>query len=123
MTAELDWSHDVYVKITISGLLTKTELIGIMSEILQHPDYTRKHTFWDLRQGKMGLSIADLKEIVGVLRLYRPETENFADRAALLVSGKMNDAMAKVFVAMTRLLPIRYRVFSDRNAAESFLTS
>ena len=123
MAAEVDWSHDTYVKIRISGLLTKPGLIGIMSEILQHPDYTRKHTFWDLRQGKMGLSITDLKEIVGVLRLYRPETEHFADRAALLVSGKMNDAMAQIFVAMTRLLPIRYRVFNDRKAAETFLLS
>lgn len=121
MEVDLDWSHDRYVKITVSGLLVKPGLIALMSEILQHPDYTKKHTFWDLRDTKMGLSISDLKEIVGVLKLYRPGEGSFADRSALLVPGKMNNAMAQMFVTMTRLLPIKYRVFTERDAAENFL--
>ena len=122
METELDWSHDIYVKITISGLLVKPELISLMAEILQHPDYPSRHTFWDLRQCGMGLSIADLKEIIGVLKLYRPR-ENFADKAALLVPGKMNSAMAGVFVTMTKLLPIKYRVFSNWEEAEDYVSS
>ena len=120
---DLDWSHKNYLKITISGLLVKSELMAVMAEILQHPDYVKKHTFWDLRQTGMGLSMGDLKEIVGVLKLYKPRNPNFADRAALLVPGRMNSAIAEVFVAMTKLLPIKYRVFRDQDEAKAYLLS
>jgi hypothetical protein len=82
-----------------------------------------KHTFWDLDEANMGLSIGDLKEIIGVLRLYKPARKDFADKAALLVPGKFNSAMAEMFVAMAKLLPIKYRVFNDPKQAESYLCS
>ncbi len=121
MQTDIDWSHDRYVKITVTGTMVKPDLIALMAQILQHPDYIKKHVFWDLRDVTMGLSIADLKEIVGVLKLYRPGIDDFADRSALLVPGKMNNAMAQVFVTMTRLLPVKYRVFTDWQSAEKFL--
>jgi len=123
MDFELDASHEKYIKITISGLIVKLELISVMAEILQHSEYMDKHTFWDLREASMGLSIGDLKEIVGVLRLYKPERKDFADKAALLVPGKMHSAMAEMFVTMSKLLPIKYRVFNDWNKAEAYLCS
>ena len=123
MDAEFDSSHTQYIKITISGLIVKPELISVMAEILQHPEYLDKHTFWDLTEASMGLSIGDLKEIVGVFRLYKPERKDFADKSALLVPGKMNTAMAEVFIAMSKLLPIKYRVFNDWERAEAYLCS
>lgn len=67
MEAELDSSHAQYIKLTINGLIVKPELISVMAQILQHPEYLDKHTLWDLREANMGLSIADFKEIVGVM--------------------------------------------------------
>ena len=121
MQTDLDWSHDRYVRITVSGTMTKSDLVRVMARLLQHPDYTKKNAFWDLRDGTMGLSIADLREIVGVLKLYRPDTEAFADRSALLVPGKLHHAMAQMFVTMARFLPVKYKVFNDWEAAEKFL--
>jgi hypothetical protein len=121
MDAVIDSSHDRYMKITISGVLVKPELIAVMAQILQHPEYPDKHTLWDLTRASMGLSIADLKEIVGVMRLYRPARKDFADRAALIIPGKFNTAMAEVFVAMSKVLPIKYRVFNDRDKAEAYV--
>lgn len=123
MDAELDSSHKRYIRITISGLIVKPELISVMAQILQHDEYLDKHTFWDLRDASMGLSIGDLKEIVGILKLYKPERENFADKAALLVPGKFNSAVAEMFVTMSKLLPIKYRVFSDHDKAQAYLLS
>jgi len=123
MDTELDSSHTQYIKITITGLIVKPELISVMAQILQRPDYLDKHTFWDLKEANMGLSIGDLKEIVGILRLYKPERNNFADKAALLVPGQFNSAMAEMFVTMSKLLPIKYRVFNDWNKAENYLCS
>ena len=123
MEFELDASHQKYIKITLSGLVMKPELISVMAKILQHPEYLDKHTFWDLTEASMGLSITDLKEIVGVLRLYKPERKDFANRAAMLVSGKLNSAMLEMFVTMSKLLPIKYRVFNDWDKAEAYICS
>ncbi len=123
MDFQLDASHEKYIKITISGLVVKPELISVMAKILQHPEYLDKHTFWDLTEASMGLSVADFKEIIGVMRLYKPERKDFADKAALLVPGKFNSAMAEMFVTMSKLLPIKYRVFNDWDEAEAYLCS
>ncbi|WP_022666785.1 hypothetical protein [Desulfospira joergensenii] len=123
MDFTLDPSHEKYIKITISGLIVKSQLITVMSEILHHPQFLEKHTYWDLTQGSMGLSIGDLKEIIGVLRLYKPEKKNFADRSSLLVPGKMNKAIAEMFVTMAKVLPFKYRVFNDPEKAEAYLIS
>jgi len=123
MEAELDSSHAQYIKITITGLIVKPELISVMAKILQHPEYLDKNTLWNLRKANMGLSIWDFKEIVGVLRLYKPERKSFADKAALLVPGQFNSAMAEMFVTMSKLLPIKYRVFNDWDKAEDYLCS
>lgn len=122
MNFELDTAHAGYFSVTISGLIVKTELIPLMAEILQHPEYESKHTFFDLREADMGLSIGDLKEIIGILRLYRPRKKNFADKSALLVSGKLHSAIADMFVTMTGLLPVKYRVFRKREQALAYLT-
>ncbi|MBA3011970.1 MAG: hypothetical protein KKF12_05400 [Proteobacteria bacterium] len=123
MEFELDSSHEKYIKITITGLIVKPELISVMAQLLQHPEYLDKHTLWDLREANMGLSIGDLKEIIGVLRLYKPQKKDFANKTALFVPGKFNSAMAEMFVAMSKLLPIKYRVFNDLKQAESYLCS
>ena len=120
MKFTLDPSHEKYIKLTITGVITKSGLIPIMSEVLQHPQYPDKHMYWDLTQAGMGLSIGDLKEIIGVMRLYKPE-KNFADRSAILVSGKMNKAMGELFVTMTKLLPVKYRIFTDPAEAEGYI--
>ncbi len=123
MDAVLDSSHARYIKITISGVLVKPELIAVMAQILQHPEYLDKHTLWDLTEASMGLAIADLMEIVGVLRLYKPARKDFADKAALLISGKFNSAMAEIFVTMSKVLPVKYRIFNDWDKAEAYVCS
>jgi len=69
----------------------------------------------------MGLSISDLTEIIGVLKLYRPKQKEFANKSALLVSGRMNSAMVTMFTTMTKMLAFKYKVLKDEKSAESFL--
>ncbi len=121
MKFTLDATHDKYIKIVVSGLVVKPELISVISQLMQHPDYLDKHSFWDFTESNMGLSIGDLQEIVGVLRLYKPKQKNFADKSALLVSGQMNSAMVNVFATMAKVLPFKYKVFKDKDSALSFL--
>ncbi len=123
MKFQLDSSHENYIVMEVSGLIEKTELICAMSELLNHPEYPSKHTFWDLSQAGMGLSIGDLREIIGVLALYKPEKKNFADKSAILVPGQMNRAMGELFVTMAKALPFRYKVFNSREQAASYLVS
>ncbi len=121
MDFELDAAHEKYIKITVLGMVVKAELISTISQLLQHPEYLDKHSYWDFREATMGLSIGDLSEIVGILRLYKPKQKQFANKSALLVSGQMNSAMVNVFATMTKMLPFKYRVFKDKEHVLSFL--
>ena len=114
MEYTLDTSHERYIKISVNGLIVKSELVKLMAEILKHPLYPDRHTFWDLRHASLGLSISDLKEIVGVLRLYNPPVKRFSGKAALLVPGKMNTAIAEIFVAMTDFFQSNTRCLTRR---------
>jgi len=123
MDFTIDATHNEYIKIIVSGVVVKSEIISTISQLLQHPEYLEKHTYWDFREATMGLSIGDLGEIVGILRLYKPKQKQFANKSALLVSGQMNSAMVNVFATMTKMLPFNYKVFKDEDQALSFLCS
>ena len=121
MNFSLDASHDIYIKMTVTGIVDKAGLIAAISELMQHAEYLDKHSFWDFTGANMGLSISDLSEIVGILRLYKPQQKEFANKSSILVTGPMTSAMVNVFVKMTALLPFKYRVFNDEKKAEAFL--
>ncbi len=123
MEFKFDATNNDYIKINVSGLLVKSEIISVISQLLQHPEYLDKHSYWDLRKATMGLSIADLSEIIGILHLYKPRQKQFANKSALLISGQMNTAMANVFVTMTKMLSFNYRVFKDKEHVLSYLCS
>jgi len=118
---ELDASHSIYIKMRVTGIVDKPGLISAISELMQHPEYLDKHSFWDFTQANLGLSISDLNEIVGILRLYKPRQKEFANRSSILVTGPMTSAIVDMFVKMTALLPFNYRVFNDAKEAEAFL--
>ena len=123
MQYELDNSHDRYIRVTVTGILDRVVLMQATSELVNLPEYAIKHALWDLREAAMGLTFSDLKEIVGVLRLYKPGRKDFADKSAILVPGRMNRAMADIFVSLARSLPFKYRVFSDVESALDYLSS
>ena len=123
MEFQLDNSHDVYIQMITSAVVDKAGLIAAMSELVRHPDYHKKHSLWDFRQATLGLSIGDLGEIVGVLRLYKTREKNFANKSALVVPGVMDMSMARVFISLSKLLPFDYKVFKDIEEARTFLTT
>lgn len=123
MDYELDNSHPLYIEMTVTGIVHKAGMIAALSELLRHPEYISKHTLWDFTGASMGLSIGDLKEIAGVLRLYKPGTKNFHSRSALLVPSMMELSMVKLYISISKLLPFDYKAFSDREEALAFLTA
>ena len=71
MEYQLDASHNKYIKVTVSGIIEKVGFIAAISELMQHSEYLNKHSLWDLSNSTVGLTIGDLKEIAGVLRLFK----------------------------------------------------
>lgn len=121
MEYHLDTSHDRYIKVTVSGVITKSMLITAISELMGHPDYIHKHSLWNLSESSVGLTISDLKEIVGVLSLYKPEDNNFANKSAIVVPGEMHKAIVDLFIKMSKWLPFKYKAFYNVEEAEAFL--
>jgi len=123
MNHTLDDSHPAFIEIIVTGLVEKSSLIAAMSDLLNHPDYTQKHTLWDFRKASMGLSMEDLEEIAGVLKLFKPSNKDFSGRSALLVPSMMELSMAKVYISISRVLPFEYNAFKDKKEALAFLTT
>jgi hypothetical protein len=71
----------------------------------------------------VGISFEDIKQITRAMKHFKPERKTFANKSALLVSGKMTLAMANIFVALAVLLPFEYRAFSDPHKAEAYLSA
>ncbi len=123
MAYALDASHEKYIKITVSGIIEKVSFVAAISELMQHSEYLYKHSLWDLSDSTMGLTIGDLKEIAGVLSLYKPKEKDFANKSAIVVPGQMHKAMADLFINMATRLPFKYCAFNDTNKAAVFLCS
>jgi hypothetical protein len=119
----IDRSHPAYIKVTVTGVVDKETLLTAAKEILQHPEYIIKHTMWHFTEATPGLDIADLKEIVGIISLYKPEVKDFANKSALVLPGRLFRAMGDIFVTMAKLVPVKYMAFNDVEAAEDFLCS
>ncbi len=120
MEYRIEDHHNGYIKIVIHGPLVKDKILPVMSELLCHPEYPVKNSLWDLRGATMNLSFEDLKEIVGIMKLYKPKTKKFANKSALLVSGKLEIALANLFVLIAKFLPFDYRAFTSLSEAEVF---
>ena len=121
MAHQIDASHSTYIQVTVRGRIGKDVLIAAMSELMQHPEYTIKHSLWDLSGGSLGLSISDLREIVDMLRLYKPKEKSFANKSAIVVPGEMHKAVVNIFISMSKMLPFEYTVFQNAGDAKTFL--
>ncbi len=121
MAFSLDNKEDAYISVTVTGMLDKPTTIAAISELLQHPDYMKKHSLWDFTDATMGLTIGDLGEIIGVLRLFKTKDLSFVKKSAFVITGHMKIAMANVYISMTRFLPFEYRVFQNLEEAKNFL--
>lgn len=122
MIYQLNDSHSSYLQIIVTGVVEKTSLLDAMSALMRHPDYHHKHSLWDFSCATtMGLSMDDMKELVGILKLFKTEDKAFANKAAMLIPDHLHQAMATIFVSLSTLLPFEYKIFQTREAAINFL--
>ena len=118
----LNADNSTYIRMTVQGLLDKAAAMAAMDELLAHPEYPVKHTLWDLRAARMGLSIQDLREIAGILKLYTPPSKDFANKAAFVINNRMELAMANIFISLSAFLPFKYKAFPKIEPAETYLS-
>ncbi len=121
MEYKLDTSHEKYIEVTVSGVIKKLSIIAAISELMQHPEYSDKHTLWDMSEALVGLGIGDLKEIAQVLRQFKPQKKNFANKSAIVVPNQTHKAIVDIFITMATHLPFKYRAFNDKEKAKFFL--
>ena len=123
MDYTLDHTHQDYIRMTVSGFMNKHDLLEAMKELITHPDYSTKHTLWDMTDVDRGtIGMADVKEIIGFLRLYKPKEKNFANKSVFFVSNDMNKAFIDLFITMSKMLPFKYKVYTSEDEAVAYLT-
>ena len=122
MIHQLNDSQSSYIQIVVTGVVEKATLLEAMSEVFRHPDYNFKHSLWNFSNAtSLGLSIVDMKELVGILKLFKIKDKTFANKVALLIPNHLHQAMATIFVSLSKLLPFEYKIFQTREAAINFL--
>lgn len=114
-------THDHYLEVVCDGLLIKHTVLSSLNQLLNHPEYYEKHSLWDLSAIRVGCSMSDVKEIIGVMRLFSPKQADFANRSAWLVSGQINLSLAEMIIEMAKTLPFDFKIFSDSSRAREHL--
>lgn len=113
--------HDHYLEIVFDGILVKQTILESLNQLLNHPEYYEKHSLWNMSASRLGFSIGDAKEIIGVMHLFKPKQKHFANKSVLLVSGPMGLSMVRMFTEMAQDLPFEFSVFSDHSQARAHL--
>ncbi len=113
--------HDHYLEVVFDGVLVKHTVLSSINQLLNHPEYYEKHSLWNMTDSRVGFSMTDIKEIIGVMRLFSPKKADFANRSALLVAGQVNVSLAEIVIEMARSLPFDFKVFSDPSRAKKHL--
>ena len=114
--------HDEYLEVVFDGLLEKKTVLSSLNQLLNHPEYYSKHSLWNMTGSRLGFSISDFKEIIGVMRLFSPKEKEFSNRSVLLVSGHMNQSMAGLFIDMAGALPFEFSIAAEEREARALLT-
>jgi hypothetical protein len=113
--------HDHYLEVVFNGLLVKQTVLSSLNRLLNHPEYYEKHSLLNFSDIRVGVSMNDIKEILGVMRLFSPKKADFANRSAWLVAGQVNRSLAEMIIEMAKTLPFDFKVFSDSSRARGHL--
>lgn len=114
--------HDAYLEVVFDGFLEKQTILSSLNQLLNHPDYYRKHSLWNMSGSRLEFSIRDFKEVVEIMRMFSPKQSEFSNRSALLVTGRVNLSMMGWFIDVAGTLPFEFKAFSEEAAARAHLT-
>ncbi|WDP89348.1 MAG: hypothetical protein HUN04_06265 [Desulfobacter sp.] len=115
-------NHRHYLEVITSGTLVKNTILSSLGELLKHPEYPAKPSLWNLYQSTPGFSMADLSEIVGILRQSPCNHPERLKKTVILVQGQFHASMAGLFTGMARDLPYHWQVSTTMGEAEAFLS-
>lgn len=101
--------------------MNKDSLLTAISDLMQHPNYHDRHSFWDCTCATLEMSIFDFTEIVNILKPYTPPGRHFKNKVAILLEGEMNKAIMTFFISWTKMLPFNFQVFTKRDDLITFI--
>lgn len=123
MKHEFDSSHEKYIEVTVSSIITQTDIIHAVFELMEHPDYLHKHSLWIFSNFSLGININGLEGIADTFRHYKPKKTAFANKSALVASGHTYKAIINLFITIATGLPFEFQAFTDKDRAVDFLCS
>jgi hypothetical protein len=79
-----------------------------------------KNDIWIFRQGPERLSYDDLHKLRDIIKENYPKNPNI-NKTAIVVESGLQTSMAEAFTQITADLPHKFRVFSNLQAAETWV--
>jgi SpoIIAA-like len=106
------------------GVITQTERVKTMLAWLREPDYAAcVDAVFDVSDAQSTPKVAELRELIGILRQYRSAPDSGPRRLAIVTSRPIAFAMARVFGQLMgrENNPIQVKVFLNQEAAWAWL--
>ena len=97
------------------------EIYLSLGKLLKMPEYRHKNVIWNFNEGPLRITYDDLYKIKGLLEENYPENVRPNKKAALVVAGGLQTAMATEYTKIAEDFPVEFRVFSDLDAAEKWI--
>lgn len=123
MEYHIDESHNRYNIVKVSGDVDKVGLFEAISDHLKRSNFKYKHAIYDFTGAYPAISVSGLREIIGILDHYKPQSMNFANRCAILVLGQIHKDMVEYFIKISEALPFEFASFDNIMGAKAFLES
>jgi hypothetical protein len=106
------------------GVITQTERVRTMLAWLREPEYVACiDAIFDVSDAQSTPKVAELRELIGLLRQYRAAPDSGPRKLAIVTSKPIAFAMARVFgqLMVRENDPLEVRVFLNQDAAWAWL--
>ena len=93
-----------------------------LAKLLKMPEYPHKDVIWVFTEGPIKFVYDDLYKINDFLKENFPEDVKPDKKAAFVVPTGLGTAMATEYTKLVEGLPIEFKIFSDFDTAEKWIT-
>ena len=98
------------------------EILRIIARLIYVPEIRDKNDIWVFSEGLRKLSHDDMYKLRDIIKEIHPK-DSTAIKTALVVDSEVQSSMEKAFAQITEDLPHEFKVFSNMQDAETWISA
>jgi hypothetical protein len=98
------------------------EILNTFGNLLKTAGSENKDIIWDFRNAPLKMDYAELNKLKDVIKDKYPKRTKPNRKLAIVVEGGLNSALAKEYIRLADGIGPEYKIFSDLESAEEWIT-